>query len=267
MLTAPRDPALVNPDDWWNERRLIARGLLDAGDAATAYRVAAEAVPPAKENNRAEQEFTAGWIALRFLNNSSAAYQHFARVGEGVTHPTTLARAEYWQGRAAEAAGRTREARAHFEAAARHPAAYYGQIARAKLGISDYGIRRPPEPSNKAALMNLEVVRAVQILYAIDARDLVLPFATDLAENAVDVGALGIGRDRAEIRRRAHDALPRQGGARARLCVRRCTRFRPTAFRTTAMSVRRSTAASSIRSPARKARSIRARCRPPRRSD
>ena len=51
--------------------------------------------------------------------------------------------------------------------------------------------------------MNLEVVRAVQILYAIDARDLVLPFATDLAENAVDVGALGIV---AEIARKYDDA-------------------------------------------------------------
>ena len=203
MLTAPRDPALVNSDEWWNERRLIARGLLDAGDAATAYRVASEAVPPAKENNRAEHEFTAGWIALRFLNNANAAYQHFSRVGAGVTHPTTLARAEYWQGRAAEAAGRTREARAHYEAAARHPAAYYGQIARAKLGMSDFGVRRPPEPSNKAALMNLEVVRAVQILYAIEARDLVLPFATDLAENAVDVGALAIV---AEIAQKYDDA-------------------------------------------------------------
>ena len=204
MLTAPRDPALqVNLDEWWTERRLIARGLLDIGDAATAYRVAADAAPPPKENNRAEHEFTAGWIALRFLNNPSAAYQHFARVGQGTIHPTTLARAEYWQGRAAEASGRTGEARAHFQAAARYPTAYYGQIARAKLGLGDFAVRRPPEPSNQAALMGLEVVRAVQILYAIDARDLVIPFATDLAENAVDVGALAIV---AEIAQKYDDA-------------------------------------------------------------
>jgi peptidoglycan lytic transglycosylase len=199
MLTAPRDPALqVNLDEWWTERRLIARGLLDVGDAATAYRVAAEAAPPPKENSRAEHEFTAGWIALRFLNNPNAAYQHFARVGHGTIHPTTLARAEYWQGRAAEASGRGSDARAHYQAAARYPTAYYGQIARAKLGLGELGLRRPPEPSNKAALMNLEVVRAVQILYAIDARDLVVPFATDLAENAVDVGALAIVAEIAE---------------------------------------------------------------------
>jgi soluble lytic murein transglycosylase len=204
MLSAPRDPALlVNLDEWWNERRFIARGLLDLGDAATAYRVAADAAPPPKESNRVEHEFTAGWIALRFLNNPNAAYQHFARVGHGAVHPLTLSRAEYWQGRAAEAAGRSSDARAHYQAAARHPTAYYGQIARAKLGLGEFAVRRPPEPSNKAALMELEVVRAVQILYAIDARDLVIPFATDLAENAVDVGALAVV---AEIAQKYDDA-------------------------------------------------------------
>jgi soluble lytic murein transglycosylase len=204
LLTAPRDPALqVNLDEWWTERRLIARGLLDTGDAATAYRIAADAAPPPKDNNRAEHEFTAGWIALRFLKNPNAAYQHFSRVGEGTIHPTTLARAEYWQGRAAEAAGRSRDARAHYETAARYQTAYYGQIARAKLGMGEFAVRRPPEPSNKSALMNLEVVRAVQILYAIDARDLVIPFATDLAENAVDVGALAVV---AEIAQKYNDA-------------------------------------------------------------
>ena len=34
MLTAPRDPqALAAPDEWWVERRVLARKLLDAGDA------------------------------------------------------------------------------------------------------------------------------------------------------------------------------------------------------------------------------------------
>ena len=198
MLTAPRDPSQqVNLDEWWVERRMIARGLLDAGDAATAYRIASEAIPPRKDNLRAEHEFTAGWIALRFNNDPSAAYLHFARVGRDTAHPTTLARAEYWQGRAAEAAGRHNEARAHYQAAARFPTAYYGQIARAKLGLGDLVLRRPPDPANKAALMGLEVVRAAQILYAIDARDLVLPFATDLAENAVDIGALVVIADMA----------------------------------------------------------------------
>jgi soluble lytic murein transglycosylase len=107
MLSAPRNAAqLHNLDEWWVERRLIARALLDAGDHQTAYRIARDAVSPPKELYRAEHEFTAGWIALRFLKDPNAAYQHFARVGQGTTHPTTLARAESWQGRALVAAGR-----------------------------------------------------------------------------------------------------------------------------------------------------------------
>jgi soluble lytic murein transglycosylase len=95
---------------------------------------------------RAEHEFTAGWIALRFANNAKAAYQHFARVGEGTSNPITLARGDYWQGRAAEALGRTSEARAHYQAAAQHSTAYYGQLARARLGLGELPLRRPPEP-------------------------------------------------------------------------------------------------------------------------
>lgn len=196
MLSAPRLNAQNHDlNEWWVERRLIARKLLDIGENETAYKIARDAATPTKESHRGEHEFTAGWIALRFVNNPQAAYQHFGRVGQGTTSPTTLARAEYWQGRAAEAAGRTGDARAHYQQAAQHPTAYYGQIARAKLGMSELALRRPPEPNNRGAMMNLEVVRAAQILYAIDARDLVIPFVADLADRALDIGALVVIAD------------------------------------------------------------------------
>ena len=203
LLSVPRNALLHDLDEWWVERRLVARKLLDEGDYRTAYRVARDAASPPKELYRGEHEFTAGWIALRFLNDPHAAYQHFSRVGNGTTHPTTLARGEYWQGRAAEAAGRNSEARAHYQAAAHYPTAYYGQIARARLGLGEVALRRPPEPGNRAALMNLEVVRATQLLYQIDARDLVIPFVSDLAERAVDPGALVVV---AEVTKKYDDA-------------------------------------------------------------
>ena len=196
-------PMLHDLDEWWVERKLVARKLLDEGDYRTAYRITREAASPPKELYRGEHEFTAGWIALRFLDDPQAAYQHFSRVGQGTTHPTTIARGEYWQGRAAEAAGRNSEARAHYQAAAQYPTAYYGQIARARLGLGEVKLRRPPEPANRAALMNLEVVRATQLLYQIDARDMVIPFVSDLAERAVDPGALVVV---AEVAKRYDDA-------------------------------------------------------------
>ena len=69
---------------------------------------------PPRDIYKTEQEFTAGWIALRFLQDPATAAQHFARIGVGSVNPTTLARAGYWQGRAAEAAGHSQEARAAY---------------------------------------------------------------------------------------------------------------------------------------------------------
>ena len=193
MLAAPRDPAQIHDvDEWWIERRLLARKLLDLGDAATAYKVAREAASPTKENYRVEHEFTGGWIALRFLNEPAVAAQHFARIGAGISNPIALARSGYWRGRAAAAMNKPQEARGHYEQAARFSTAYYGQLARARLGLADIAIAAPPLPSaeKRAALTRIEVVRAAEILYAVGERDLVIPIMADLAEKTQDFGAL-----------------------------------------------------------------------------
>jgi soluble lytic murein transglycosylase len=189
MLAAPREPErLGDLDQWWVERRLIARKLLDLGDVKSAYQVASGAAPPTIENYRAEQQFTAGWIALRFLREPAIALAHFARIADGVSNPITLARGFYWQGRAAEALGRTQEARAHYEAAARYSTAYYGQLARARLGIDVVALRTVPE--QPAEHHRLEVARAFEILYALDERDLAAVMAVEFADRATDVSAL-----------------------------------------------------------------------------
>jgi soluble lytic murein transglycosylase len=201
LLAAPRDPArLGDLDLWWVEGRLVARKLLDLGDARLAYDVANAAAIPKDENYRGERHFTAGWIALRFLREPSAALSHFARIAEGVTNPITLARAFYWQGRAAEALSREQDARSFYRQAA-YPTAYYGQLARAKLGLNEITLRTPPEPAPEHRL--LELARVFEILYTIDERDLVAAMAADLGENATDTAAL-VGL--ANIAVRHHDA-------------------------------------------------------------
>jgi soluble lytic murein transglycosylase len=202
LLAAPLDPArLGDVDQWWVERRLVARKLLDLGNARLAYEVANAAAIPKDENYRAERHFTAGWIALRFLHEPGAALAHFARIAEGVTNPITLARAFYWQGRAAEALGREQDARSFYRQAAYYPTAYYGQLARAKLGLNEVTLRMPPEPAPEHR--TLEIARVFEILYAIDERDLVAAMAADLGENAADTAAL-VGL--AGIAARHHDA-------------------------------------------------------------
>jgi len=188
IQTAPRDAArLVNADEWWIERRLLARKLMDVGDSRTAYAVARDAALPAKDIYKTEQEFTAGWIALRFLNDPNLAAQHFARIGVDSVNPTALARAGYWQGRAAEAAGRTQDARSAYESAAAQSTSYYGQLARAKLKLPQIALNDTPGRTRMGD--RLEVTRAVELLYALDERDIAIPIFSEMGDRA-DMDAL-----------------------------------------------------------------------------
>ncbi len=170
----------LDTDEWWRERRLLARKLLDQGDAKTAYRIVREAAPPANPYYHSEWSFMQGWIALRFLGDVATARAHFAHIGESTTDPLVQARGAYWRGRAAEAAGDFKEMRTQYATAAGYPTAYYGQLARARLGLGPIELR--PPPSAPASGIANDLLHATEILYTIGERDLVVPFTTDLAE-------------------------------------------------------------------------------------
>ena len=192
MLAASSETmALQDTDQWWRERRMLARKLLDLGNFESAYQVVRAAAPPANEFYRADFHFMTGWIALRYLDDPVTARSHFAHIDEGSVNPIVLARASYWRGRAAEARGNNDEMRANYEAAARYPTAYYGQLARAKLGLERIELR-PPLPADPVAASALsdERVRAADMLYALGERDVVLSFATSLAEQSADLAPL-----------------------------------------------------------------------------
>ena len=175
-------------DEWWRERRALARKLIDLGDAATAYQVVRESAPPANPYYRAEFHFMAGWIALRFLADPATALKHFAHVDDGSADPIVLARAAYWRGRAAEATGQFEEMHAQYEAAAHYPTAYYGQLARARLGLDEIVLQNPPSKSMRDSAR--EMLHAADILYAIGERDLAVSFMRDFAEESSDVTAI-----------------------------------------------------------------------------
>src|SRR5205085_2064797 len=150
---------------WWIERRLVARKLLDSGDYRSAYVVARDAALPNRDIYQTEQQFTAGWIALRFLHDPSTALQHFQRIGVESVNPTAIARAGYWQGRALEELGRTQEARTAYQSAAEQSTSYYGQLSRARLGLPQIALNDAPDKNSRGS--QYEVVRAVELLYAI----------------------------------------------------------------------------------------------------
>jgi len=195
ILTAPKNPeALFNLDQWWQERRLLVRKLLDERNAHAAYSVAREAAPPMRGFYRVDAHFTAGWVALRYLHDPKTAAEHFARIVEGTQNPHALARGGYWQGRAAEAMGQSTQAKAFYEAAAQNTTTYYGQLARARLGLRDLGLRGPPAftPQEQGVLSNLEVVRAAQILYALGERDMIASIYAELGESATDIAGMAM---------------------------------------------------------------------------
>lgn len=221
MLQAPRDPRVIrDADAWWTERRILVRNLLDDGKTQMAYRIASDAALPSKESLRVDQPFTAGWIALRYLRDHQAAERHFERIPQITDHPTSLARAGYWLGRVAEAAGRNDEARRHYGEAARRSSAYYGQLAGARLGRRTIPVRRPPALSRKqrADQDGRELVRAVELLYLTGNRDLVLAFVADL--DRIEIGVLT----------RIAETIARHRDARGMLAVGRGALARGLAF-------------------------------------
>lgn len=175
---------LADPDEWWTERRYVARELLDLDEPALAY-AAVAAQPATPDATGMDAAFHAGWIALRFLKRADEAQAHFVRASEIATLPVSIARARYWQGRAAEAAGRQRDAQQHYARAAGHPSTFYGQLARTRLGHSNLAleIRSRPRLDAHAALHASPAGKALAILLSLDEPQLARTFYADFAQN------------------------------------------------------------------------------------
>lgn len=139
----PGQPLSVGIESWLRTRLDIGRTLWRAGDAATARAVLAghgldaRAIatrPVAERALYLDSEWLAGWLALRRLNQPGQALSHFRNARTVAQAPISQARADYWAGRAAEAAGQRELAQQYYAAAASHPDYFYGQLANERLG-------------------------------------------------------------------------------------------------------------------------------------
>lgn len=194
LLAAPRDPRLlVNPEEWWIERRIVTRKLLDEGDARGAYRLAATH-GARKDVDIMEAEFHAGWIALRFLNDAQTADRHFAAMQKEAERKISLARAHYWRGRAFEAMGNEGAAREHYEVAARNNTTFYGQLAMVKLGRRQIHLASVPlaDGAKLNQFNRKSTVQAIRLLAGAGLVDKARPFFTDAAEEWHDASELDL---------------------------------------------------------------------------
>ena len=164
-----------HPRLWWRQRSILARWALKEGRITEAYRLAAEHA--AKDGYAfADAEWTAGWIALRFLRDPKMALNHFKRMHAAVSYPVSLTRGAYWTGLSLEALNRGEEARGWFEKAAKFPTRFYGQMAANHLPLAERPVV-PPEYSPNALEVNAfrqaELVRLVRMAHQARAKDLV----------------------------------------------------------------------------------------------
>ena len=151
---------IVNGRAWWNEQRIIARGLADLGQYREAYRIVSRHVAT-EATDVADAEFHAGWYALRALNDPKTAGRHFARILEVSNRPLSASRAWYWLGRASEAS-KDGKAREHFARAAQHSSTFYGQLAAARIDRPGIQIPYPrPSQADRNRFSQRESVQAI----------------------------------------------------------------------------------------------------------
>jgi soluble lytic murein transglycosylase len=161
----------VRPDLWWQERSILARRALQKGMVSRAYQVAADNGLDGGTVQRADADFLAGWIALRFLDDRETAATHFEQLWNGVTSSQSRSRAAYWAGRAADAGHDTPAARLWYTRGSQYVTAYYGQLSAARLDGHHWPLPPDPHPTAEdvARFEGRDVTKAAHLL--MDASD------------------------------------------------------------------------------------------------
>jgi soluble lytic murein transglycosylase len=186
-------PATVPRTDlMWQEREALAIDALNNGLVSQAYNIANEHGELKSAADLADAEWLAGWIALRFLKDGTAALPHFEKVYDTVQYPANVARGAYWTGRTAAFLGRDDIATEWYEKAAVHITTFYGQLALARLKtdpmptLSDDPV---PTEDDRKEFESREVTQAMRALADIGDTTYLRSFifaAADAADSAVD---------------------------------------------------------------------------------
>lgn len=165
LNSPPAADKITNKEDWWKERNIIARRLIEDRRFSEAYSVAANH-GQMEGSEYADAEWLSGWLALRFLNKPDKALRHFQSMYPKVKTAISKARAAYWAGMAAEKLGQPQEASKWMQIAASFPKVYYGQLAARHMK----GRINVPAPvpavasaSDKTKIRNSDLGRAIRM--------------------------------------------------------------------------------------------------------
>lgn len=195
--SAPKSAdALVSPEAWWEERRVLSRELLEEGLPHLAYTVVKSHL--AREREAAsDAEFHAGWIALLHMNAPEKALPHFLAVADIATSPISNARALYWIARAHEGKGDEAAARQAFAAAAQFPYTYYGQLAAEQIGQNP-NLRAVLVQPDRDAIPEAPR-RALDLFERIGRRELAIRLAVSLGRSLEEPAAVAALSERVRL--------------------------------------------------------------------
>lgn len=168
LHNAPPAEKISNLADWWTERHILARRLIEAKQYESAYLLVDKHMQ--KEGlGLAQAHFLAGFLALRYMEQPWRAFEHFEALYYRTKTPISRARGAYWAGLASEKLAYKDVAQKWYMKAARHQTTFYGQYALSSLGKSyQPAAVKPPDVSLDArrAFEAWEIVRALKLLHA-----------------------------------------------------------------------------------------------------
>ncbi|WP_292943913.1 lytic transglycosylase domain-containing protein [Novosphingobium sp.] len=175
-------PLLARPplsrDKWVEELLANARGAAAAGDARSAWRIAAgiddafaggedvSQMPYDLRDDYTSLMWLGGQQALRQLNNGADAAPLFWRYGSAARTPGTRSKGFYWAGLAAAQGGQANDAQRYFEMAAAYADQFYGLLALERLGrpvprfVADADVQ--PTPQERASFNASLLTQAVR---------------------------------------------------------------------------------------------------------
>lgn len=126
----------------WSATRDAAMTLREKGNPLEAYKLVLS-VSPKDASDFTDQQFVAGFLALRFLNRADVAMEHFKDMAGSVNNlregerAGKRSQAGYWLGRCLMALGKTEEAKLMYAAAAGYRDTFYGQMSASQIGLKN----------------------------------------------------------------------------------------------------------------------------------
>lgn len=185
---APAADEIPNPADWWTERHILARRLIEKKQYESAY-LLVEAHKQKSGLPFAQAEFLAGWLALEYLHKPWRAFEHFEALYYRTNGAISKARGAYWAGRASSGLGHEEIAEKWYKVAAKYQTTFYGQMALETLKkaqtITDV---TPPEatPAQIAFFERKDMVQIARLLHKAGMRNETGAFLSALANKTDD---------------------------------------------------------------------------------